>query len=390
MTAGLLIVNTAAWGGQLKVTPSIGASTKYDDNITYKSNNAIDDFIFTLTPGLNMSYDTGITKFNFKADMDVRRYLSESRYDNESYRLNLSFQHLVTERMSLGLNGSYTADTTLDSELEETGYVSSRSNREYFSGGAALQYRLTELTSVGLGYNRSRSNYDGPNTVDSDSESVSLSYSTYFNDGLDSLSISPYYSTSSSTASDVNTYGLSVGMSHIFSERLYLSFSIGARYTETERDLPRIVLVTTPIPHLEIRPFRDTAYNWGTTGDLTLTYEGDQWSANFGYNRGLNYTDQGDAVDTQTFRAGASYHLTERLTGRINGSVYQNSSEEEGRIDAWRYQINPGLSYVLTENANLDFNYSFSYSEDDTQNGDGDVTRHQVVLSFRYNFPLEY
>jgi hypothetical protein len=392
MVAAIIFVGPPnAWcGGQLKLTPHISARSEYDSNITYKRSDEIDDFIFIVNPGVDLVYSTERTSLSFSANVDLLRYVNEDQLNDEHYRINLGAQHMFTERLGFSVNGSYVADTTLDAELEEIGYITGRSNRERYSGGGGMSYRLSELSSMVLGYNRSRTNYDNPGTVDSESESYSLSYSRLLNDGRDTLSLSPYYSTNSSDTSDVYTYGFSAGLDHIFSERLTLSFSLGARYTETERKFQGLVLVTTPVPHLELRTFTDKSNNWGSTGRVALTYSGDQWSANFGFNKGLSYTSQGDAVDTDRLSAGLSYRISERLSSRVSVSFYRNTSEEEGRVDSRRYQVSPSLSYSLTENASLDFSYSFSYSEDDTRDEDNDIMRHRVVLSFRYNFPLEY
>ena len=65
----------------------------------------------------------------------------------------------MTERLTVNGNFSYVNDTTLDSQLEETGIVTFRTDRKRYNGGLELSYRLSELSNAGFGYNHQSTRY---------------------------------------------------------------------------------------------------------------------------------------------------------------------------------------------------------------------------------------
>ena len=65
-------------------------------------------------------------------------------------------------------------DTTLDSELRETGVVTSRQERHRLSGYVGLDYRVEELTRVELQWRHYATRYEEDFARDADSDTGAL------------------------------------------------------------------------------------------------------------------------------------------------------------------------------------------------------------------------
>ena len=147
--------NAAEW----KIDPRVELRAGYNDNIRLDVDDELSSPEYILNPGTLFSYETPTSGVSGDLDLAVRRYTDESDLDDENGRLRVaSFRRM--ERSELGLKFDVVKDTTLDSQLEETGVVFDRVDRWRVSANPTWRYSLSERTSMRLGYTYTNVTYD--------------------------------------------------------------------------------------------------------------------------------------------------------------------------------------------------------------------------------------
>lgn len=355
------------------LTPSLSLKGEYDDNIDFSRTNKQDDYIGTVSPGLTFGYATDVLNFGARAAVDVVRYLDQTSKDNERQNYGLDASYLMTERLSIKAKGSYVKDTTLDTELQEIGLVEKRSDREQYGGGGGLSYRISEVSDISLDYNYTKTDYDLSDYTDSKGHSVSLPFNYSFNERLDRFTLKPYYKNTDSDENKEDSYGLSLGLAHKFTETLKGHINAGSRYTETKDNTGK------------------TSDDWGWTADAGLEKSWQTASARLGYSRDLSYTAEGETVEVNRFSLDASKMLTSRFSMKLTGSLYFTKSKGVSQNQDTRYYaVTPSLNYMITKNHSLSLAYSYSNEFDKKLTDDRELDRNKVWLTLNFNFPQKW
>jgi len=355
-------------------TPSLGIRGEYNDNIDFSRVNKLDDYIGTLSPELSLDVATPRFTFGATAGVDVIRYNENTDRDYERQNYGLTMGYQLFERMSVNVRGSYISDTTLDTELQETGVVERRAERDFYSAGGGMSFKLTEVSDLALDYTFAKTEYDLAGFEESDSHSSSLAYSHAFNNRRDVITFRPYYRNTDSDEEDLDTYGLTIGLAHTFSETLQGNISAGPRYTETEYISGR------------------TDDDWGWTAEVNLTKTWQTASAQIGYSRDLSYTAEGETVEVDRFTLTLSKMLTSKLSSQLAGSLYFTKSKdsETKDTDTRYYTVTPSLNYNFTDQVALNLAYSYANEYDKTLSNDCEVDRNTVWLLLNFNFPQKW
>jgi len=370
----LTISPFATFAADVTLTPSLGLRGEYNDNIDFSRVNKQDDYIGTVSPALSLDVATPRFTFGATAGVDVIRYNenTENDYERQNYGLTMGYQ--LFERMSVNVRGSYIADTTLDTELQETGVVERRSERDFYSAGGGVSFTLTEVSDLALDYTFAKTEYDLAGFEESDSHSASLAYSHAFNNRRDVVTFRPYYRNTDSDEENLDTYGLTIGLAHTFSETLQGDISAGPRYTETEYISGR------------------TDDDWGWTAEVNLTKTWQTASAQIGYSRDLSYTAEGETVEVDRVTLTVSKMLTSKLSSQLAGSLYftKSTDSETEDTDTRYYTVTPSLNYNFTDQVALNLAYSYANEYDKTLSNNREVDRNTVWLTLNFNFPQKW
>ena len=361
----------------VKLVPSLKIQETYDDNVTFSRTDEQDDFVTSVNPELTLNYATELLSLESAAALDLLRYADDADLNTENYRLALSGDYGVMERFTLSGNFSYLKDTTLESELEETGLVNLREDRERYTGGGGISYRLSQRSDVGLDYTYGDTRYDSQGQVDYDSHSLTFSYNRYFNDQLDVFTIQPYYVARDSDISQTDNYGLSLGWAHAFSETWRMTCFLGARYTK--------------IDYAYSPWYRGKESTRGGVADIRVTKTGEITTGTLGYSRDLHYSSYGEPIETDKIYLRANRMLTRRLGVSFSGSFYFTQSEGEYLVEDSRHlELSPSLNYRLTRQHTLRVAYSYSQHDDRTEPQDDRYDRHRVWLVLDFIFPQDW
>ena len=359
------------------VVPSITLRGEYDDNVYFTRTDEISDYLAIISPGLKLDYATEVFNIRGSGLVDVLRYVDETDINTENQRYTINSGYRFMERWGLSGNFSYIKDTTLDSELEETGIVYMREDRERFNADAGLSYQVSELSDMGVTYAYSKTNYDELRLEDYDVNSISLSYNRQFNEGIDVFTIQPRYSRLSSDTRDDDGYRLTFGWTHLPSETYRLKIFLGARYTEQD-----------------YKDDRDKTSNWGGVADISLLKKAEVYSVLMGFNSDLyNEPSTGELSQVYRIYCNLTRRITERLMAGVNARLSLTQPDDKDAFrdkDIWYFTVTPSLTYRLTENHSLQLSYSYQQEYNKNVEDDRRNDRNRVWLSLNFNFPKKW
>jgi hypothetical protein len=151
------LVATTGRSAEWSVESSVSARGLYDSNIalTTGPHNSVTGG--SLAPKVTFGYDTELATVSGSGTVDVQRY-SESGLDTTDVLLRLA-GHRKLERASYGLTLDYVKDTTLESELRETGQVVGRKQRRSFNLSPDALWQVSERTDATVGFRYSDVRY---------------------------------------------------------------------------------------------------------------------------------------------------------------------------------------------------------------------------------------
>lgn len=366
----LLLGAGHAEAGAYRFEPSLTMAGGYDDNILFVYDEEVGDYYASIEPKITTGYNSQTLGLNLDATAEIIRFTEEQDLDVENYTVLAGLGYQATQRFSLYGNLNYIRDTTLDSELEETGRVIDREQRERYGGDAGLSFQIDQLSNISLDYTYTDTIYQSDLRVNRNVNRIALPYSRSFNDYLDTWSISPSYA-QARTDDDaiIDYYNLTLGWLHDFNDTLAMRNFLGYGYTQTEQDGE-----TTP-------------YNsWNA--DLSLIKTGEIFRFTLGFRSYITLDSQGDLLEVDRLYFRLRKKLTERLGFLFYASTYASRPVEVfDQIDSWYYDLKPELRYQLTENHSINLFYRFSSDEDRTGSNSDYRTRNVIELRFDFNFP---
>ncbi len=384
----LALWHRPAAAGDWYVVPQVDAGAKYDSNIDFNFDQKKSDFIFNISPALDLKYDSEITKLTGRLKLDGLIYVRDGSLDTINQYYNFAAQHQVAPRLALSLAGGYTLDSTLQEELQESGFLMNRSRRQAMQVNPGFDFSLTERALLRWGYGFNRVTYQDPEYNDYSSHRVNLGLNYLLKNAKTTLTTTflGRYTEYPEIGNFYRNLGAYAGLEHKFSEDWSLSLSGGANfnwYTSRTAVLdfafsPDFILVRqTPEDSFTVSPFFSVAANrrWPRS-NLTFGYTVDQ-----------SPSGSGSMSQFHSGYAGMNYSFTERLRGGLRGSMYYSSYSSPGSdYENLVLYVTPDLKYNLTEKlaVNCSYQYGWRYDPVETRSAD----RHVVWLSLSYAYPL--
>lgn len=376
MMTAMIILSLSLPSGMLQAetrwTPYIDLSAVNDDNILFTETDPVDDYIYSVEPGLTFNYDQELTQITADGSVLIRRYQDNDDLDDENYRFDFNGKTNFTERFGLEGGYNFTKDTTLDSELEETGRITIREERTRHDAALSPNFDLTERTNIGVAARYRNVDYDSDIKVDYTVWDFSLPVRWNLVTQVDTIFIDPGYTYRDSDTNRSNTYNFRIGWDHQTTERLTLNLSVGARLTEHER------LDTG-----------ETEDQWGALGALKFNYAFETGNLNVDFLRDLKTTASGEQADVSRVSLRLRWRFTERLGADLVGRYYY--TKNEGQVDDNTTELiraGPGLNYNLTENHVLYIAYEYSQETLKDVVNEPTAERNQIWAGLRFNFSL--
>lgn len=233
-------VPAAEWSAE----PRISLRTGYNDNIRLTTRDHDSVWEAALSPAIKFGLKTETSGISGDAGLAIRRFTggsgleSSNALDREDYLFSTDAFH-NTRRSSFKANINYTRDSTLDSELDETGNViDDRATRDRISLGPSWTSALTELTRLELAYQFTNVDYSNDpgiaNLVSYKYHAATASLTRQLTPRLQGTIAAGSTRFLPSTDFDSDTLSLQAGLTMEFSETLTSSFLAGQRRTTSD------------------------------------------------------------------------------------------------------------------------------------------------------------
>ena len=367
----LLIFTTAnhTFAADVMLTPKLSVGGAYDDNLFYSTDDEVQSSIMTISPSVDLDYETLLSTFQFTADWDILNYLDESDLNRTNQYYQLTADHTFKQRWDTTADIEYSRDTTLNTYLQETGRVIDRIERDFLNARAKVSYNLTLVSGVSVNYRYQTASYAEDVYSDFDSHQGGLSYYHRLKNQVDTLSIGPGYYHRENDLNTVDSYSLNIGWKRDWSDISSSDAAIGARYATVKQDNA------------------EDDNNWGARAHFDYTYEGIVWAAGIKYTHDLRTTADGTDVNVDNFYLSYSRLLTQRFGVGIDGGLvfsYKLIDRNADINDSRYYWFEPRLSYKLTKNLGVSLKYRYQNNVEFRDEGDQTRERNTIWLQFGY------
>jgi len=354
-------------------TPMIDLEGVYDDNVDFARSETKDDYIYIISPALQLNYNYERTKISARGGVDFRRYVDEDDLDDEVYRFNFRGEQKFTERSTLIAEYRFIEDSTLDSEVLETGRVSSREDRTSHYAMMAPSFYLTERMKIGLLGHYDWVSYDSDAYVDYSAWDINLPLGWDLATQVDTVYIIPGYAYRDSDTGTSESLTFRLGWDHEVTERLIIKMSAGARYTEHESSLDD-----------------ETERNWGGLADLKITYFFQTASFSIEIRHDLRNTAEGALVEVTRVMPRWIWNFTERAGMVLEGWYYYTDGEESAFEETTEYYRGGAeLFYNLTKNHSIFVAYDYSQNYWHDIEDEPRAERNRIWAGIRLKFPIQ-
>jgi len=341
------------------------------------------------------------------ASAAIRRFFggsgreSSSILDREDYHLSTDAYH-NTQRNAYKANLKYTRDSTLDSELDETGnVVSNRATRDRFTLGPSWTTSLNEITNLNLGYQYTTVSYsDDPGVNDLvgyDYDVFSSSLVRQFSPRLQGTLSASYSRYEPDTGFNSDTLSIQAGLSRNFTETLVASFLVGQRETTSDTLIATgYCILANPgasfpacsggiaVPTGTKKDELDTSGSV-YSANITKTLETGKLSATL--SRASSPSSNGELLDRTQLILSGEHKITEKLRSTLriqyarNETIVNTLGRKTDQTDETFFRIIPRISWRWQREWELAGEYQYAENEDRNSNT---ATRNAFYLTLSY------
>lgn len=343
----LLPVSEAA---EWSVESTTDAREEVDDNLelTPAPHSTVRQTVFA--PSVDFGGELENLALHGGAGLALHRFDGESGLDSDDLNFNLTTRIDASERTTWTVAGGYLVDSTLESELTNTGIVLQRTQRNNSVLTIGWKERMFENTMLNASYQAASTAYmNAPyglfnNHVDSGSAGFTheinekkqvngtLSYSVYRIPDQNYLTWDA---------------GIQIGGAASFSERFRGSLSGGIHQSGSTVGIPGGSLQTL---------------DSGWVFDSGLDYQIDRGALHGGYSRSIQISGEGSLVQVDHLAGSLTRSMTERSSATLGADLYQTLPLREDFyfLKSHYGQIRGGWNWQWTEHWELGAGYAWS------------------------------
>jgi hypothetical protein len=335
---------------------------RYEDNVTFSSDNEIKDEVFEVVPGAELLFGkNSLTKGSFKA---FERLVAFS--DNTN--LNSDLANLVFDskysgaKLDLGANASF---RELNQNSRDTANATTLVRRDTYAAGLNGEYALTEKSKVGLAGRYDRTHYKVDPYVDQTNYTIPANYYFAVTEKVD-LSAGVQYRKNEVDAlnADSDDYYFNVGSRGEFTAKLSGKFNVGYNIRKPQ--------ASGADDETGLGLNAGLAYAYSPKTNLTLDISRDF---------GVASTAAGTEISSVMF--GATTSLTASWSVSANLGYYQYDYLAGGRTDDYII-AGLGATYAYNEYVNFEAGYTFNDNSSDSASANFSANVIRFAANFRY------
>lgn len=360
----LLPINSYAVSmGEVDIKPRASLTTAYDDNVNFSNNDAKEDFVTTLSVGLDVGYEGKTQSLEVTGDIKQQLYAKESGFNNMSQDLRINFQKELSKYDRLSLKNRFTHAEEARSFDDNFGRTSGRYS--YFLNKFDAEYTRDISKHVSLlgrygneSYNASREDIRDSfmHRMGFDVNYIKSS-ATFFLLGYD------FVTRKFDGGGTSNVHTIATGFRHFLTNQLYADARVGVSFVEgfdgSNTSEPNIVLALTS--------------DFNETDSLSIAYRKTSMPSSF----------EADIFDSWRVAISLKQQLLERLKTVV--SVFFGEGEFKAQsITDKQTGVSARLSYDLNKDVQTFLSYIYSHvgSNIDTRSYDRNLISIGATLRF--------
>ena len=369
--AGILTFSSWGWGNELSLTSDLVLQEEYDDNVLLSQTVKEQSWITSLAPNVQARYGDERTSVTAGAWWEGRAYWSDSNLNTVTQRYTVSGERRA-ERMTGGASGTVIYDTTLDSELQQTGIVLERNARLSGTGEVSVGYALTEQTQTTLTNRYTNTKYASTQLTDYVEDEVRWETRHVMSETGHTLGGTAAGSfVAASPAYRSQEWSASVYFANAFSERLQASLSAGFRWTRVESGSPTSATTDT-----------------GLVFDASLTRHWETSSLVLELSSETNPSGAGLLLNTTHGSLRGRYAVTDQATLTLNADGYVNTvvAVQGANGNSTFVSIEPGVEWRLAEHLVVGGTYANLRQHIHQVIGTSEVNANRVMARLTYEW----
>jgi opacity protein-like surface antigen len=367
--------------GRLTLTPSIGVSLEYDDNIFRNNDNKESDLITGFSPGIALFINQPRYQIRASYGFTAEVYADHSELNEAFAQQSLSAEglYLLDPGLTLSLSNRFLYSTRGrdlggEEDLQRTSRRPVLTNRLE----PALSWQIRPLTSLQLSgswtIQRIEAETDDPTigeddagARDSDSYRIGLGVTHTFRPRLRGTAGYEFAFLDTEETPEVFTHTPRAGLAYDFTRALRGSVSAGPEFVIRDSDTTVGLALTASLVH---------AFRWGA---ISAAYDQSTRAQGGTGGPGRTHAVTASVLVTQWVR-GLSLSLTPR---------YSLSDETGADRETRTLSVSLDASYEIWRNVSVFGTYSFLQ-----QRNEGtavrDVDQNRVLLGIRYGYPISF
>lgn len=374
---------------------SVALRTEYDDNIEFTAGPHRSVWGVLLAPEIKFSGETETLKVTGGLRASINRYFGESGLDSADHAVSVSASYKA-ERDIFGADIESVRDSTLVSELLETGVVQARRERNRVMAAPSWRHYVTENTALTASYGYADVRYaDTQDTslIDYRDQQAAIGVLTNLSE-RDTLAVSGYYDwyETDPKTFEAKTYGIQAKYDRAFSETLRGTLAVGARNTRSTQSSQALVcsgpilfgLCFGSLSQITVVS-SDRSDGYTFLAGIDRKFETALVSGQL--SREIYPTGVGALVQTDRLGASWQQELSPTLSFFVDAAVYE--SRYVGKFvtgsNSRYYRIEPRLTWRFTDHWTLLGGYSYGHV--DYQQGGPSATSNVVYLVVSYTWP---
>ena len=388
-----MILPFGAMADEFKLIPSIAVRGEFNDNIFGTSRNTEDDFITTISPGIELIERTQQLDLNLSAKISPFLHADRSDLDDVDQLYRGKGKYQISELLGVNADAAYNISNRPDRDIETTGLVESNDKRKQQDYGLGFDYSITEKAAMSLSTRYLKEKWDSRDLDRQDLESYSavLNFTHNLSQWADPTigRVNFGFGRYEFETSDTYNYFASIGVQHWFSETVNLLVDLGVRYTDADFLTSQLVFV--PPASFQVQIVETSNEDFGGVGTAILEIQGEISRGSIRISHDIRpASGRGSTVQRSDVIFNLRRRLAERSALGIAFGYYTNKADADefsvGETDEDTFFIRPTLRWEFFDRFTLEAGYNFSYTDDRIANAD--TKRNLVYLQLAYGLPL--
>jgi hypothetical protein len=368
LAIGIVATVELTQAAELVLRLSLRLSEGYNDNVRLESSSHPSVAITIVSPGAELIARTETLTASLKAQASINRYQGDASLDASDLILDGSLAKRF-EREQVGLALSYVRDSTLASELSQTGIVQANRQRSRASLNPSWTTQVSERASWKFGYDDAQVNYQ---------DAVGT--------GLTDYRTQTPYATFSYRLSERSKLEAAGGVSRLRRDTPRDTLRTVYAQVLLEHDWSEVLTAKLGIGANRVR-FSSAGSKQGWLAQASLERRFETGSAILGMARELNPTGAGEFTQTDRLFASWSAKLSPELSYSFNGAAYRNEpvrSAAGSAADRY-YRLSANLGWLMTQRWSIEAEIAHARQEP-TQGAA--AQSNSLFFGARYDLPV--